>query len=141
MTALTQGRQQIIERWTHHLFPLAAGNKAFKGGAAGIDPSTGKVEPMHAEADLIYIGNFDEEIDATAAEAMVNIDLGMEIEVRRYATAGTDPVAATDVGSLCNFLDDQTVTMDAGPTAGRVWDVHATYGVAVQKLDFVYIAP
>jgi hypothetical protein len=132
---------QIMERWTHHLFPLAVGNKAWKGGACGIDLSTGKVEPMHAEADLFFIGNFDEDIDATAAETMVQVDLGMEIEIRRYANDGGSAVDAGDVGSICNFLDDQTVTMAAGPTAGRVWDVHTTLGVAVQKLPFVYVAP
>jgi hypothetical protein len=136
MAALTQARMQTIERWTHHLFPLAVGNKAWPGGAAGIDQSTGKVEPMHAEADLLYIGNFEETVDATAAEAMVQIDLGIEIEVRRYANDAGNLVDAGDVGSLCNFLDDQTVTMAAGPIAGRVWDVHPTLGVAVQKLNF-----
>jgi hypothetical protein len=128
---------QVIERWTHHLFPLAAGNKAWKGGAAGIDPGTGKVEPMSAQADLVYIGNFDEEIDATAGDTMVNVDLGTEIEVRRYLNDTGSAVDAGDVGSLCNFLDDQTVSMAAGPVAGRVWDVHPTLGVAVQKLQFV----
>jgi hypothetical protein len=137
MAALIKARTQIIERWTYHLFPLAVGNKAWKGGACGIDPSTGKVEPMHAEADLIYIGNFDQDVDATAAEAMVNVDLGMEIEVRRYANDAGGPIAADDVGSLCYFIDDQTVSMTStgNAPAGRVWDVDATLGVAVQKLN------
>lgn len=141
MAALTQARPQIIERWTHHLFPLAVGNKAFAGGACGIDLSTGKVEPMSSEADLFYIGNFDEDIDATAAEAQVNVDLGMEIEVRRYVNDTGSPVGPEDVGNLCNFLDDQTVTMGAGPTAGRIWHVDPVKGVAVQKLEFAYVAP
>jgi hypothetical protein len=46
-------------------------------------------------------------------------------------------VAADDVGQLCNFIDNQTVSMAAGPVAGRVWDVDAALGVAVQKLPLV----
>jgi len=140
MTAATQAMPRVLERWKHHEFILASGNKAWAGAAAGIDQSTGKVEPMHNEADLLYIGVFDEDVDATTNDRRVSVDLGMEIEVRRWANGGT-AVAAADVGSLCNFLDDQTVTMDAGPVAGRVWDVDANLGVAVQKLDFSYEAP
>lgn len=138
MTALSQGRQQIVERWTHHLFILAATFKAYKGGAVGLDATTGKVQPMSAAAaDLIYIGNFDEEIDATEADALVQVDLGMEVEVRRYENDAGSLVDAADVGAVCNFLDDQTVTMGAGPVAGRVWHVDPVLGVAVEKLQFV----
>lgn len=142
MAAATSDRPGIMERWTHHLFVLAAGNKAIAGTAAGIDPTSGRVVPMDdASADLLYIGIFDETIDATGGERKVNVNLGMEIEVRRWANDTGSPVAADDVGSICNFIDNQTVSMAAGPVAGRVWDVDAALGVAVQKLPFVYTGP
>jgi hypothetical protein len=134
-------RQQIIERWTHHLFPLAVTFKANKGAACVLDPTTGKVEPASAAAaDCKYIGTFDESADATTAEIMVQVDLGMELEVRRYANDPANLVDAADVGSICNFLDDQTVTMGAGPIAGRVWHVDPVLGVAVEKLPLDAVA-
>lgn len=139
MTALLRERQGSFERWTYHLFPLASGNKAWRGGMAGIDLSTGKVEPMHAEADLFYIGTFAENMDATSAEKFVQVNLGMEIEVRWWANDSGSPVAADDVGQLCYAADDQTVSMDGTgrPVAGRVWLVDTSQGVAVQKLEAI----
>jgi hypothetical protein len=137
MTAAVNQRQQIIERWTHHLFPLLVGTRAWKGAACGLDPLTGKVQPMAAGlVDLVHIGTFDEDLDATGAEWPVQVDLGMEIELRRYANDTGTAVDPADVGALCNFLDDQTVTMGAGPIAGRVWHVDPVLGVAVEKLAF-----
>lgn len=141
MAASTQNTPRVSERWKHHQFTLASGNHVYVGDALGFDQSTGKVEPMHNEADLFYIGVADEEIDATSGDKLVSVDLLMEIHVQRWGNDATSPVAADDVGSICNFLDNQTVTMGTGPTAGRVWDVDATLGVAVEKLPFFYVAP
>jgi hypothetical protein len=133
MTALSKGRARIFDRWTHRQFPLAVGNKAWKGGQAAIDLSTGKVEPAHAELDLFLIGTFDEDIDATSAEALVNVNLGMEIEVEWLENDGS--VLVSQVGNLCYALDDQTVSINgAGKSvSGRVWAVESQ-GVAVQHL-------
>jgi hypothetical protein len=137
MTALIMERQNTMERWTHHLFTLAAGNKAWKNGKCGLDMSTGRVEPMHAETDLLYIGIFDETIDAAAGEQLVNVNLGMEIEIRWWNNDTVAPIAATAIGSICYSLDDQTVTADptARSVAGRVWAVDSALGVGVQKLE------
>jgi hypothetical protein len=141
MTAAAHQRQQVIERWTHHLFPLLVGTRAWKGAACGLDSLTGKVQPMAAGlVDLVHIGTFDEDVDATGAEWPVQVDLGMELEVRRYANDGAGLVDAADVGSICNFLDDQTVTMGSGPIAGRVWHVDPVLGVAVEKLPLDAVA-
>lgn len=138
MTALANERMSSTERWTRKQFPLAVGNKAWKNGIACADLSSGKVEPGHGEADLLVIGRFAETIDATAAEKLVNVDLGMEIEVVWYenATAG-DAVVAADLFNLCYVLDDQTVTRTPGgrPVAGRIWAVDSARGVAVEKLQ------
>src|SRR5690349_11952886 len=112
MTALAKERMASVERWGHHLFPLAVGNKAFKNAIACLDLSTGKVEPGHAESDLLVIGKFAETVDATAAEKQVNVSFGQEKEVEWWDNSETDPVAATDVGSLCYVEDDQTTTID-----------------------------
>jgi hypothetical protein len=133
MTALLQGRARIFDRWTHRQFPLAVGNKAWQGGQCAIDLSTGKVEPAHAELDLFVFGTFDETIDATAAEALVNCNFGIEIEVEWLENDGS--ISPTNVGSLCYAVDDQTVSLNgAGKSvSGRVWSVEPQ-GVAVQHL-------
>jgi hypothetical protein len=141
MTALARERMSIIERWTYHQFPLAVGNKGWKGGMAFLDSSTGKCEPGHAsENDLIYIGTFDETIDATSVEKLVNVDLGMEIEVRWWENSVANAIAASDVGKLCYAEDDQTVTITsatgANSVVGRIWAVDSVKGVAVQKLPY-----
>jgi hypothetical protein len=140
VTALTIERMRDPERWQRKEFLLASGNIAFKNGIACGDLSTGKVEPGHEETDLLMLGVFAESANATAGDVLVNVDLIREIEVEWWAnaTAG-DAVVATDVFNLCYVLDDQTVTRT--PTghsvAGRVWAVHATKGVAVEKLQAV----
>lgn len=140
MTALAKERMSLVERWTRRQLTLASGNKAWKGGIAALDLSTGKVEPGHAETDLLVIGSFAETVDAALADALVDVDFGREIEARwlANATAG-DAIAATDVGSLCYVMDDQTVTIT--PTgrsiAGRVWGVDSVKGVLVERLQAV----
>lgn len=140
MTALARERQSSHERWTYHLLPLMAGYKAYKGARAGIDLATGKVRPMAAGQGLIHIGQFARTIDATSAEKPVNVNLGMEVEVDWLENDTVSPVLVTSRGQLCYFLDDQTVTAaSAGnAVAGRVWDVEAGRGVAVQKLITPY---
>jgi hypothetical protein len=134
VTALAQERMRSYEKWTYHQFPLAVGNKAYKHAAVGIDLSTGKIEPAHAEADLLIIGVAAETIDATSVEKQLNVNLCTEIEVEWWASAGG--ISATNLGSLCYFSDDQTVTLTPnGALAGRIWSYDSTKGVAVQKLS------
>jgi hypothetical protein len=139
VTALARERMRSHETWQYKEFPLAVGNKAWKGGIAAIDLSTGKVEPAHAETDLFVIGIFAETKDATDAELAVNVNLQREITVEWFGNSETDALTAADVGSLCYVEDDQTVT--SSPTgasvAGRVWKVDTTMGVAVEKLQAV----
>jgi hypothetical protein len=132
-----------MERWTFKQFPLASGKKAYKGGIAVIKQSTGKCEPASAAAGLLHIGKFAESIDASAAEKLVNVDLGLEIEVCWWTNDTTAPVTADKVGSICYLLDDQTVSIDgtSRSIAGRVWAVDATKGVAVQKLGLIVTPP
>lgn len=135
MAALTGPRAQVIERWTHHMFILAAGERVFRGSAIVGDPATGRVRrPAAATAGLLHLGYSDEDVDATAGEKEVSVDLGMEIEVRWLANDGT--ITAADVFGLCYLLDDQTVTGTGtgNSLSGRIWAVEAARGVAVQVL-------
>lgn len=134
MTALAMERMRSFERWTFHKFPLAVGNKAWKHAAIGIDLSTGKVEPMHGESDLLYIGLANETVDATSVEKQLDVNLGMEIEVEFYVNDAS-AIVATDLGKLAYFKDDQTLTLTTnGAIAGRIWAVDSARGVAIQKL-------
>lgn len=137
MTALADVRVGLMERWTYHLFRLAEGFKAYAGAQAFLDPNTGKVRPGGDDPDLIYIGIFHRTVDATDAEADVNVNLGMEIEIRYWANDTAAPVTAEDVGKLCYSKDDQTATMSAAGNSplGRVWIVDPVEGVGVQKLE------
>lgn len=128
---------QDIEAWKYHLFTLAVGNKAWKGGMACIDQSTGLCEPGHVEADLFRIGKFAETVDATAVAKQVNVDLEREIWVEWWANDTATPVTAAMLTKVCYILDDQTVTADAtgASIAGRIWAVDPVRGVAVQRLE------
>lgn len=136
MTALAQDRMRSTERWKYKQFTLASGNIAYQGGIATLDLSTGKCEPGHAETDLFVIGTFAEYKDASAADALVNVDLGMEMEIEWFDNSAGNPLAAADVGSLCYVEDDQTVTKSptGASVAGRVWGIDSVKGVAVQRL-------
>lgn len=141
MTALQAERARSIEKFTYRQFTLDVGNKAYKGGQAVIDLSTGKCEPGHdAETDLFAIGTFDETVDATSAAKLVNVNLGREV-LAEWVVNGTagDAIAITDVGNLCYFMDDQTVSKVATnrSVAGRIWDFSSTRGVLVERLQAV----
>jgi hypothetical protein len=136
MTALAQERLSSVEAWKFKQFPLAVGNKGYKGGIACLDQSTGKCEPGHSESDLLVIGKFAETVDATAAEALINVEFPREIWVQWWVNAASS-IAASDVGNLCFVLDDQSVTLTAAgnSVAGRIWAVDAARGVAVEMLQ------
>lgn len=137
MTALSAARMLTHETWTRAKFTLAANNAAWKGGAAALDLSTGRVEPAHVETDLFYIGTFVESKASSASEQQVEVHLGREITVYWFANGSS--IDDTDIGSLCYFDDDQTVstTSTGKSVAGRIWAVDSTLGVAVEKLQAV----
>lgn len=134
MAALTGFRAQVIERWTHRMFVLASGQKAWRGAALVGDPTTGRVRPAAAGTGRVSIGYSDEDIDATSAEKSISVDLGMEIEVRWLEQDGS--IADANTFGVCYWADDQTVTLTASGNsmAGRIWQVDAARGVAVQLL-------
>jgi hypothetical protein len=137
MTALAANRGQKENRYNFRQYTLKAGTIAFLNGAAFLDPKTDIVEPASSKTGMIYIGLFAEKVDASAAAALVNVDMLDEVSTRRFANDAANPVAATDVGQIAYFVDDQTVSIvGSGRTiAGRIWDVDPTKGVAIEKLS------
>lgn len=136
MTALSNERQRRQEAWTSKVFTLT-GVKAWKGARIFLSPGTGKVTIGAATPGLIPIGIAKETVDATSADQSINVDLEREIIVERFVNGtSSDAIAATDLGSLAYMLDDQTVSILAAghPVCGRIWDVDATKGIAVEKL-------
>lgn len=137
MSALTQERARRTYPWKYKQFTLASGTKAFKGGRAALNTS-GKVVPATSVAGLLPIGVFAETVDATAADAPVQVDLEREVVLEYFAnaTAG-DAIAATDIGSTAYMFDDQTVCITAAgrSVAGRIWDVDALKGIGIEKSD------
>ncbi len=141
MTALTAQRARNAHSRKHFTFTLKSGSKAWKGAAICLELATGKVIPAAAGEGLFYLGLADDTVDATSADQELSVDLIQELWGSYFvnATAG-DAVGATDVGKLCYFLDDQTVTISAygRPVAGVVLGVSTTKGVLVQKLERVH---
>lgn len=135
MTALLQEKMSVTERWIYKQFPLLVGKKAWKGGMC-VMAIGGIVEPGRLGASLMVIGRFAETIDATTVTKLVNVNLGMEIEVEWWANAGA--VVAADIGTLAYVADDQSVSADptGGSVAGLIWAVDAARGVAIQKPYF-----
>ena len=136
MTALAKSKMSSFEKWGQKQFTLTSGKVAYKNGAAGIKLGTGRVEPMAQAPDMLYIGKFYEDMDATSAAKLVNVDLE-NVLVDWFVNSGSSPVLATDLGALCYFVDDTTVEIapGAGSVAGRVWGVDTLKGVAVQRLS------
>lgn len=135
MTALAADKSARTENWRYRQFTLASGSQSFKNGVAAMQRGVGTVVPMSNAPGLVPIGWFAEGVDATAAAKSVNVRLFVEYELYRQVNDGTSALAATDVGSACFFIDDQTVSADdaggANPYAGVVLDVSSTTGVAV----------
>ena len=139
MTALAAEKARLTERWTHKTFTLASGYKAYKGAAAVLilaGSDAGKVIPARTNLvlDVLAIGSFAETIDATSAAKTVNVNLVCERYLEWFANSGTNAAAATDVGAMAYFEDDQTVgiSSQAYPLAGRIWGYDATKGVLVE---------
>lgn len=132
MTAQAKERAIDTAAWRYRRFTLKSGSVAWKSGAAFLELATGKVVPaLQAAAGFLFLGVFNESVNASTGDKLVNIDLGGEIDLYYFANSG--PILATDIGKLCYFDDDQTVVLAAGTRqlAGRVLDVDARKGVGV----------
>ena len=135
MTALIRGRQRAQAKWKKKVFTLSVGHKAFKHGRAALDLATLEVVPAESSPGLLSLGSFLDEVDATSVAKPVGVEFDKELTLEWFANAtSTDAVTANDVGKLCFFLDDQTVTITPSgrSKAGRVWAVDSAKGVLVE---------
>lgn len=134
MTILAKSRAIRREKWAYKQFTLAAGAVAFKGGIAVYDQSAAVCIPGAAGTDLFPLGLFAEDMDATLAAKLVNVQMKREIDVIWFVNDGTNPVLTTDLGKSVYTVDDQTVSiLSTGRTVlGVAWAVDATRGVAVE---------
>jgi hypothetical protein len=138
MTALTAQRARNFDTRKHQTFTLKSGTKAYKGAAICLELATAKVVPASSAVGLVYLGIADDTVDATGGDQELSVDLIAEFVGSWFVNAtGGDAIAATDVGKICYFLDDQTVTISAlgRPVAGRVLKVSTAKGVLVQRLE------
>ena len=145
MTAQAKKRPIREERWKHRLFTLASGKIAYQNAAAFLNRATGKVEPAALGTNFVFVGTFDEDVDASAGDLPVNVDLREEVVITYFAngTAGDAFAAASGNTRSLDFhkpayaLDDQTVSILATGKSlvGRVWDVDSAKGVGIEKVS------
>lgn len=132
---LTADKMVRRETWKFKQFNLKQSQTAFKGGIAAIKQADAKAYAGPQATGYVMIGTFAEDVTNTAADQLVNVDLGREVNLIWFdnATAG-DAVAATDFGKLCYIVDDHTVTITSSGASicGVVWGVDATKGVLVE---------
>lgn len=132
--ALADKRARSVKQAKHDDFTLVSGQVAYQGGPAFQDPTTSKLKATPANG-LIFIGFFNESMDASSADKTVSVDLIKEKVMEWFANGTTAAVAATDTGKLCYFEDNQSVQMNpvgSGVIAGIVRAVDATDGVLVE---------
>jgi len=131
MTVLAIERQRDRETWKRKEFTLT-GVKCWQNGLIyGIlsGASAGKVTKTPS-SNTIYLGLATRTIDASAADQTVTVDLVEEINIEWLANDGT--ITSANIFGLAYFIDDNTVGVAGPVTAGRIWAVDATLGVAVQ---------
>lgn len=138
MTTLAADKPTSIKVVNREKRPLAANAKVFKNGLACalIGGANRGFCKQAATLDVgIIVGRFAEAVDNTggangdkSADVIFSRERTMQLFVNDTGTA----LVAADRESLCQTLDDQTVTGAAsGPTAGIVYDV-TTEGVWVE---------
>lgn len=139
MAALTAPRPARFTTIKSTMFPLGAGLKAYSGARCYADTAANCVKPgVAGNANLQPIGIFAATVDNTAGTGtqLVQVDLDKEILVQWLdnATGSNAVTLASNLFDDVYCLDDHTVTTSSSGNskAGRVWDVDALKGVAVQ---------
>ena len=124
MTALTKDRSTTERNGDFYVFNVKANVKIYAGSIVVLD--AGNAKPGVTAAGLVAVGRAEETVDNTGGAngaKTVKVKRG----VYRFENAAADLVAATNIGSPCYVVDDQTVAAThAGNTrsaAGIVRDV------------------
>ena len=126
MTAATQNRNTPNRLGCRRALAVAASTMCYAGTIAVMNAS-GFAEPASTATGLVALGVFTSQVDNAAG---ANGDQVAEFErgYFRFAnSAAADEITATDIGSLCYLVDDQTVALTDGTStrsiAGIVDDV------------------
>jgi hypothetical protein len=132
MTALAKDMMVSYERWRNKQLPLGPAKKAYKGGTAIGDPSTGTVVPGAVATGKLFLGIFAEQIDNTGSTnttALVNVDFIYERTVLWRDNDGS--ITSANLFSPCYVVDDHTVGASSSgkSAAGTIVAVDTTLGV------------
>jgi len=147
MSALTQGRMVRRLQGNRLQFSgsngLAIGQKAYPGGLACVETSTGTIKAGASSSALVPIGHFADldVIDNSGGSAPVPVTvlLGREHNWQWYVNDTGTAVTATGLLKPCYILDDQTVTgaSSGNSKAGIVWGVDSVKGVLVELEEVI----
>lgn len=126
MTAATQNRNTLSRLGARRALAVAASSMCYAGTIAVMNAS-GYAAPASTATGLIALGVFTRQVDNSSGadgDEVVEIERGF---FRFANSAGADEITATDIGSLCYLVDDQTVALTDGTStrsiAGIIDDV------------------
>jgi hypothetical protein len=128
MAALTADRNTPEKNGELIVLPAAAAKKFYVGALAALD-AAGRATPGATATTIKGLGRVEKFADNSAGSAGA-IDVTIRRGIFRFAnSAAGDAIAATEIGSDCFIVDDQTVAKTNGTNtrsvAGRVMDVDA----------------
>ena len=137
MAALTSKRAVKVITATTIDLAATASTQFYQGAAVGLDTATGLVDNMQASTTLIPIGRVVRDKLTGSGAQTLSVKLDKELKAVYYANSGSQALAASDVGALVFFEDDQTVSKtDQGGSlslAGRMWRFDSAKGILVEN--------
>jgi hypothetical protein len=119
MTAATQNRNTPSRLGVCRALAVAASTMCYAGTIAVMNAS-GYAAPASTATGLIALGVFTRQVDNTSGadgDEVVEIERGF---FRFANSAGADEITATDIGSRCYLVDDQTVALTDGTSTRSV---------------------
>lgn len=119
MTAATQNRNTPNRLGVCRALAVAASSMCYAGTIAVMNAS-GYAAPASTATGLIALGVFTRQVDNTSGadgDEVVEIERGF---FRFANSAGADEITATDIGSRCYLVDDQTVALTDGTSTRSV---------------------
>lgn len=128
MAALTSDRNTTMRQGDMRETPVAASVQIFKGALVMRD-TDGNIKPGATETGAVGVGRAEEAADNSGGAAG-DLTVKWRSGVFQYAnSAGADEIDASDIGTVCYIVDDQTVAATDGTgtrsKAGIVEDVDA----------------
>ena len=128
MAALSTDRNTPRRDGDTIVIGVAGAKKIYAGALVALDAS-GFATPGATATTLTGLGRAEAQADNSSGS---DGDITVEVTkgVFRFDNDGTDTVAASDIGSDCYIVDDNTVASNDGTgtrsSAGKVFDVDAS---------------